>query len=71
MQRSEQKKEEKSVNVNFCPSRDMMPMELRKCRDQKQLDTLSICDKCLFRSFEGIPGNECRSCDARPGRIKQ
>ncbi len=65
-----EEQEEKRVNIDFCPGRDKMPEEIRKCRDRKQLDTPNICNSCLFRIFEEITGSECRSCDVRQGRIR-
>ncbi len=60
------------MDNNFCPGRDKMPEEIRKCRDHKQLDTLSLCNSCLFRVFEEIkiPGFASRSFEGRQGRMK-
>ncbi len=54
------------MNVNFCPSREKMPKEIRKCRDLERLDSLRrVCKSCLYGIFEDIPGYECRTCEVR------
>ncbi len=54
------------MNANFCPNREKMPKEIRKCRDMDRLDALHrVCNSCLYGIFEEIPGYECRTCEVR------
>ncbi len=54
--------------LGFLPNRDTMCKEVEQWIALRKLDTLlSVCDCCVFKTFNFILSDDCRICQVRKG----
>jgi hypothetical protein len=57
-----------SMGLGFLPKRDSMCKEIEQMTALRKLDTLlSLCNCCIYKTFDYILAEECRMCMIRKG----
>lgn len=56
------------MGLGFVPSRETMVKQIEQWVALRKMDTLlSVCECCIFKTFDFILTQECRSCAVRKG----
>lgn len=56
------------MNLSFLPNRETMRKEIEQWIVLRKLDTLmGVCNCCMYKAFDFILTQECRTCTVRNG----
>jgi hypothetical protein len=59
------------MGLRFLPNKNTMCKEIEQWIALRKLDTLlSVCDCCVYKVFDYILTQECRTCSVRKGIIR-
>jgi hypothetical protein len=59
------------MNLSFLPNSDMMRKEIEHWIELRKLDTLlGVCNCCMYKVFDFILTQECRTCTVRNGILR-
>jgi len=59
------------MNLSFLPNTDMMCKEIEHWVELRKLDTLlGVCNCCMYKVFDFILTQECRTCTVRQGILR-
>jgi hypothetical protein len=59
------------MNLSFLPNRETMLKEIEQWIILRKLDTLlGVCNCCMYKVFDFILTQECRTCTVRSGILR-
>lgn len=59
------------MGLSFLPNKNTMCKEIEQWIALRKLDTLlSVCDCCVYKVFDYILTQECRTCSVRKGIVR-
>ena len=59
------------MNLSFLPNRETMRKEIEQWIELRKLDTLmGVCNCCMYKVFDFILTQECRTCAVRDGILR-
>jgi len=56
------------MGIGFLPNKESMGIEVKKWTARRKLETLvGLCNSCIYKAFDILLAQECRTCEIRKG----